>query len=135
MKRLLLVALMAVLGCKGSSSPTEPKAADLPHGRLSGTVTIGPNCPGASTTTADCPAPPYAYEQRKILVLNEAKTELLFTVDIDSRGLYTILLVPGTYTVELRGTGSDKTTDLPVQVSIRANVATVVNVNVDTGLR
>jgi hypothetical protein len=135
LKRLAFVALITILGCKGNSSPTEPSAADLPHGRLSGVVTIGPNCPGPTTGTADCPTPPFAYEQRKILVYDEPKTRVLFTVDIDSRGLYTILLIPATYNLELKGTGADKTSDLPVQVTIRANVATVVNVNVDTGLR
>jgi hypothetical protein len=133
-KRLAAIVLIGLLAaCHGSSSPTDPSALEA-HGRLSGTVTIGPNCPGP-TTTASCPTPPFAYEQRKIVVYDEAKAKLLHTVDIDTQGLYTILLLPGTYTIDLKGVGADKTSDLPTKVTIRANAATVVNVNVDTGLR
>ncbi len=104
-------------------------------GRLSGTVTIGPNCPGP-VTTAGCPTPPDAYAARKILVYNASKTTLLHTVDIDSQGLYTILLAPGTYVADLKTTSSaDRTSDLPKNVTIQANATTVVNVNIDTGIR
>ncbi len=50
-------------------------------------MTIGPNCPGP-TTTHPCPTQPDAYKLRKILVYNEAKTTLLHTVDIDSQGVF-----------------------------------------------
>jgi len=134
LKRVATIVLLGlVTACRGSSSPTDPSASEA-HGRLSGTVTIGPNCPGP-TTTAPCPTPPFAYEQRKILVYDEPKAKLLHTVDIDSQGLYTILLLPATYTIDLKGVGIDRTSDLPKTVTIRANVAAVVNVNVDTGLR
>lgn len=134
-KRLATLALVTVLAaCNGSSSPTDP-AASQAHGRLSGTVTIGPNCPGPSTTTQACPTPPDAYAARKILVYDATKTKLLFTVDIDSQGLYTILLVPGMYTVDFRGSGADRTGDLPQVVTIVANGTVVLNVNIDTGIR
>src|ERR1700690_4234540 len=76
LKRLAIVAIVvALVACHGSSSPTDP-AASLPHGRLSGTVTIGPNCPGP-TTTAACPTQPDAYAASKILVYDATKTKLL----------------------------------------------------------
>ena len=134
LKRLAAIAVfLALAACHGSSSPTDP-AASLPHGRLSGTVTIGPNCPGP-TTTAGCPTPPDAYAQRKILVYDAAKTKLINTVDIDSQGLYTILLLPGMYTIDLKRVGIDHTGDLPATVTIQANGTTVLNVNIDTGIR
>jgi hypothetical protein len=133
-KRLTLAAALLVLvACHGSSTPTE-LSTEGPHGRLSGTVTIGPNCPGAETSTA-CPTPPDAYAARKILIYNSARSELLFTVDISSQGLYTILLTPGTYTVDAKLTGADKTGDVPQSVTIVANDTKVLDVRIDTGLR
>jgi len=133
-RRYLLLALTAIaVGCHSPTSPDD-NLASQPRGRLSGTVTIGPNCPGP-TTTNPCPTQPDAYKLRKILVYNEAKTTLLHTVDIDSRGAFLIDLIPARYTADLRGTGIDTTADLPKTVEIRANVVTTLTVNVDTGIR
>jgi hypothetical protein len=136
LKRVALAAILALLAaCNGSNSPTDPQQSQ-PHGRLSGTVTIGPNCPGPATGSLGCPTPPDAYAARKILVYNAAKTTLLHTVDIDSQGLYTILLVPATYVLDLKtSSGADRTSELPVNVTIQTNATTVVNVNIDTGIR
>jgi len=133
-RRYLAAALVALLtGCHSPTSPNDDLASQ-PHGRLSGTVKIGPNCPVESETNP-CPTPPDAYKARKILVYNEAKTTLLHTVDIDSQGFYLIDLVPAKYTIDLRGVGLDKTADLPKTVDIHANAVTTLNVNIDTGLR
>jgi hypothetical protein len=133
-RRYLLLALLAALiGCHSPTSPNDV-VTDQPRGRLSGTVTIGPNCPGPTTTTP-CPTPPDAYKLRKILVYNEAKTSLLFTVDIDSQGAFLIDLLPGRYTVDLHRSGVDTTADLPKTVEIHANAVTTLSVNVDTGIR
>jgi hypothetical protein len=136
LKRVTLAAILALLAaCNGSSSPTDPQESQ-PHGRLSGTVTIGPNCPGPATGSQGCPTPPDAYAARKILVYNAAKSTLLHTVDIDSQGLYTILLVPATYVLDLKtSSAADHTAELPVNVTIQANATAVVNVNIDTGIR
>ena len=129
---LLLVLCAALIGCSSPTSPDDPVTSQ-PHGRLTGTVTIGPNCPGPSD--APCPTPPDAYKQRKILVYNEGKTTLLFTVDIDSQGAFLIDLLPARYTVDLQRSGIDQTPDLPKTIEIRANVITTITVNVDTGIR
>ena len=99
-------------------------------------VTIGPNCPGPERESNPCPTQPSAYAARKIQVWNEAKTNLLFTVDIDSQGSYLIdLAAPAKYTVDLKPNGADRTSDLPKVVDIHANTVTRVDVNIDTGLR
>jgi len=72
---------------------------------------------------------------RKILVYDEQRTRLLFTVDIDTQGLYFIDLAPAKYLVDLKGVGIDRTGDLPKVVEIHANSVTTLNVNIDTGLR
>jgi hypothetical protein len=138
----LAAALVAlVLACHSPTSPTDGKPAGAggsaaEHGRLSGVVTIGPNCPGPQHDSNPCPTQPSAYAARKIQVWNAEKTSLLFTVDIDSQGSYLIdLAAPGTYTVDLKGTGLDHSSDLPKVVDIHVNTVTRLDVNIDTGLR
>ena len=133
LRRLAAAALIAAAACHSPTSPTDGVAPQA-FGRLAGTVTIGPNCP-VETATNPCPTPPDAYKLRKILVYNEAKTNLLHVVDIDSQGAYFIDLPPARYTVDLRGSGIDKTKDLPKTVDIHANAVTTLNVNIDTGIR
>ena len=134
---LFVIALLVLaIACHSPTSPNEGKLSGTTlHGRISGVVTIGPNCPGPETTSNPCPTQPSAYALRKILIYNETKSRLLFTVDIDSQGLYVIELVPAKYTVELKPNGIDKTSDLPKVVDITANSITQLNVNIDTGIR
>lgn len=129
---LALLLLSLVLACKGS--PTEPDQDRRPRGRLAGVVTIGPNCPGP-TTTNPCPTPPAAYAARKVLVYDESRANLLFTVDIDSTGLYLIDLIPGKYTVDLQRSGIDRTSDVPVVVEIIERNVTKLDIDIDTGIR
>ncbi|MBV8543848.1 MAG: hypothetical protein JO093_14320 [Acidobacteria bacterium] len=136
---LAAVLLAVVIACHSPTSPTDGKTAGsggvAEHGRLSGVVTIGPNCPGPQSDAHPCPTPPSAYAARKIEVWDAAKTNLLFTVDIDSQGSYLIDLTPATYTVVLKPNGADRTSDLPKVVDIHANTVAKVDVNIDTGIR
>jgi hypothetical protein len=97
-------------------------------------VKIGPNCP-VEQPGNPCPTPPSAYSLRKVLIYDEQKTRLLFTVDIDSQGLYFIDLLPGRYLVDLKRAGLDHSSDVPKVVDIRANVVTALDISIDTGLR
>jgi hypothetical protein len=131
------LVLSVLLACNQSSSPTAPSPVNqesLPHGRLSGVVTIGPNCPVESETNP-CPTQPSAYALRKILVYDEAKTKLIATVDIDQHGLYLIDLPPAKYLVDLKPTGIDRSGEVPTTVTIQNNVVTKLDINIDTGLR
>lgn len=125
MKRFLLILILA-----GCSDPTEPEI-DIPRGRLSGLVTIGPNCPGPQ----DCPTPPSAYRDRKILVFTADRSRQLFTVDIDSTGAYFIDLAATTYMIDFRGLAADTSRDVPKSVQIRANQVTRLDLAIDTGIR
>ena len=130
-----IAAALSMLLNSGCHSPTSPdNGVPAQHGRLSGIVTIGPNCPGPETANP-CPTQPSAYAARKILVYTETKSNLLFTVDIDSQGAYFIDLAPGKYTIDLKPSGIDKTSDLPKLVEIHANTVTSLNVSIDTGIR
>ncbi|HEX8155666.1 MAG TPA: hypothetical protein VF698_21210 [Thermoanaerobaculia bacterium] len=129
MKRTLLLLLVLFAACKGES-PTDPTERG-PRGRLSGVVTIGPNCPGP----VNCPTTPAQYAQRKVVVYDENRSQLLFTIDIDSTGFYFIDLRPAIYTIDLQGLAADRTADVPRKVEIFPNVVTPVDIRVDTGLR
>ena len=134
MKRAaILLPLLVVLACGGRNSPTDPSTQG-PRGTLSGAVTIGPNCP-VETTAGPCPPPPGAYSLRKVLVESADASKVLFTVDIDEHGFYRIDLVPGAYTIDLKKTGADRSADVPAKVTITQGIATVLNINIDTGLR
>ncbi|MEA2239727.1 MAG: hypothetical protein QOC81_4451 [Thermoanaerobaculia bacterium] len=127
----MLIALVA--GCHSPTSPDDGTPSQ--HGRLSGIVTIGPNCPGPQTANP-CPTQPSAYAARKILVYSETRANLLFTVDIDSQGAYFIdLAAPAKYTIDLKPSGIDKTSDLPKVVEIHVNTVTRLDVSIDTGIR
>ena len=128
---VLLVLLAAA--CHDNSSPTDPNVQQV-FGRLSGVVSIGPNCP-VETVTNPCPTPPEAYALRKVLVYDEAKTKLLFTVDIDSHGLYVIDLAPGKYTVDAKTVGIDRASGVPTLAEIKANTVTKIDISIDTGIR
>src|SRR5438094_2620375 len=134
--RSAIAFLLILTACHNGDSPTDPTttSSSQAHGRLAGVVTIGPNCPGP-TTTQPCPTPPDAYAARKVLVYDEAGTKLIATVDIDSQGAYFIDLVPAKYTVDLKRAGIDRSGDVPKVVEIRANTVTLLNISIDTGIR
>jgi hypothetical protein len=129
----IVVAALLLFACGHNSSPTDP-LADVRTGKLIGLVTIGPNCPGP-TTTNPCPTPPSAYEARKVQVWNADHTKLLDTVDLDNGGFYSINLAPATYTVDLKPNGIDRSPDVPQKVVIKANETTRVDIGIDTGIR
>ena len=129
------IALLILLAaCHDSSTPTGLDSTETAHGRLSGVVTIGPNCP-VEPTTSPCPTSPDAYAQRKVLVYDEAKTKLLYTVDIDSQGAYLVDLPPARYTVDVKKVGIDRANGVPTVVEIKANAVTKVDISIDTGIR
>jgi hypothetical protein len=132
--RRAIVFLFLFAACHGSDSPTSPQNVQQVYGRLSGVVTIGPNCPGPETAQP-CPTPPDAYAARKVLVYDEAKTKLLLTVDIDSHGTYLVDLTPARYTVDVKKVGVDRAGGVPATVEIKANTVTKLDISIDTGIR
>ena len=133
MRRLAALAVLALLACQGSRLPSEPSTLQS-TGRLSGLVTIGPNCP-VEQPGVDCPPSPEAYAARKVLVYDSNHAQLLHTVDIDSHGLYLIDLPVGRYVVDLKKNGIDRSGDVPAPVLIQANAVTTLNISIDTGIR
>ena len=130
-RRLALLGLV-LAACSGGS-PTEP-IDNRATGSLEGTVKIGPICP-VEHPGQECPTPPEAYAIRKVLVYDEAKTKLLFTLDISSKGEYAAQLLTGKYTVDLKRAGIDQSAEVPAVVTIHANTVTQLDINIDTGIR
>jgi len=133
-RTLPLLLIVAITACSGGNSPTAPSNQPTAKGTLAGVVTIGPICP-VQSDTQPCPTPPDAYAARKVLVENSAATQVLFTVDINSQGLYTIDLAPGNYVVDLKKVGADRSSDVPKAITIAANTTTRVDIGIDTGIR
>jgi hypothetical protein len=133
-RRVIAFLILVAAACHSGDSPTAPQSSSQVLGRLSGVVTIGPNCPGP-TTTQPCPTPPDAFAARKVEVYDEARTKLLFTVDIDSQGLYVIDLAPAKYTVDVKKVGIDRASGVPAVVDIKANTVTKLDIAIDTGIR
>jgi hypothetical protein len=131
-KRVFLAAIVLAFACH--KNPTAPGESATAHGRLFGVVTIGPNCPVA-TPDNPCPTPPSAFALRKVLIFNSDHSKQLFTVDIDAHGLYLMDLVPGTYVIDLKPVGIDRSADVPFTVAILANISTQHDISIDTGLR
>ena|ERR1041385_4319043 len=135
-RALALLVIVAAACHGGSDGPTAPQSSSstLVTGRLSGVVTIGPNCP-VEQIDKPCPTSPDAYALRKVLVYDAQGSRLLSTVDIDSQGLYVIDLVPATYRVDLKKSGVDRASGVPTTVEIHANTVTKLDIGVDTGIR
>jgi hypothetical protein len=127
---VLLATLILLIACD-HNSPTEPVLQTF--GRLTGNVTIGPNCPVETQTP--CPTPPGAYADRQVQVWDAAHAKLLNNVDIDAQGAYLINLAPGDYIVDLKPHGIDRSADVPAKITIHANLVTKVDIRIDTGLR
>lgn len=125
----VLIAAALLTSCEGKS-PTDPSES-IPRGRLSGIVTIGPNCPAPQV----CATPASAYALRKVLVYDAARVSLLHTVDIDSRGAYYIDLPVRTYNIDVQKSGADTVPGIPRVVTIARNTVTLVNIEIDTGIR
>lgn len=102
-------------------------------GNLQGKVTIGPICP-VERIDNPCVTPPEAYAAREFSVTQRGKT--ITTFHADMTGNYIISLVPGTYIVTSAKTGIGyMSKDLPATVAIKAGETSMLNIDVDTGIR
>src|SRR3989344_2007321 len=102
-------------------------------GTLAGRVTIGPNCP-VEQIDNPCVTPPEAYASREFSVTQNGK--VITTFHADMTGNYIISLAPSTYIITYAKTGIGyMSKDLPVTVTIKAGEATILNIDVDTGIR
>ena len=99
---------------------------------ISGTVTLGPNCPVANPADSTCADKPYV---ANLLIINATTNVQVAGVPSAADGTFHINLPPGTYTVE----PAPQPTPLPAGTAVTATVypgkVTSVSIHYDTGIR
>jgi hypothetical protein len=127
MRRLLwLIIILLVLACN-----KRPQVS----GTLAGHVTIGPLVPVSRAGVPDPTPAPGVYAARKIVIYApDGQTEIT-RVDIDAEGNYEVALPVGTYVVDINRLGIDHGIDLPAMVEILGLQLTLLDIDIDTGIR
>ena len=126
--RICVVVLLVYI--LTACSPT-PKVM----GTLRGHVTIGPLVPAIQEGWPEPTPDPQVYAARQIVIFKaNGKTEVA-RADINTQGNYEISLPVGTYVVDINRIGIDHSKGLPKEVEILANEVTVLDVDIDTGIR
>lgn len=126
--RFLIVSLFIILAAACTSGPQET-------GILKGHVTIGPLVPVLREGVPEPTPAPEVYEARKIVIYDESGNKEITQVDIGPDGNYRVTLPVGIYTVDINRLGIDSASGLPAQIQILANQETILDVDIDTGIR
>ncbi len=101
-------------------------------GYVTGHVNIGPFCP-VEREGQPCKVPPDAYSSRQVIVYKSNGVSVERKGAIDTEGNYAISLTPGNYFIQIEpagiGPGEKKS------VTIGSSVTSIVNFDIDTGIR
>jgi hypothetical protein len=106
-------------------------------GFLKGTIDIGPLCP-VQTIPPDpgCLPTPETYKAYPVGIWSSSGRHLITTIMPESDGSYNIELPDGNYLVALiKGQNIGGSSNLPAEVSISYGISTILNINIDTGIR
>jgi hypothetical protein len=102
-------------------------------GTLAGNVTIGPLCPvEPCTVTPDRLTA--AYAARTIVVSMPGGVVVAQAVPDPYTG-FSFVLKPGTYIVDIKHQGIDRSPELPKTVTIHAGETIRLDISIDTGIR
>lgn len=130
MKRILIFLIIG-----GVLSACTPTPQTLATGTLRGHVTIGPLVPVLREGEPDPTPAPEVYAARQIVIYkSDGKTEVA-RAEIDSHGNYEVSLPVGIYVVDINREGIDHAAGLPQEVEIKEGEVTVLDVDIDTGIR
>ena len=130
MKRLLwfTVAITIVTflaACQGQPAPTDSGIA--------GKILLGPTCPVVRPGMEDeCADKPY---QATVVVKTASGAREVTRFQSDSKGLFRVLLQPGTYLLEPAPGGPILPHAAPMTVQVDAGMFTEVTIFYDTGIR
>jgi hypothetical protein len=138
MKPLTIVLIAAILcgiavlsGCVSNASLGE-------KGVLTGNVTVGPLIPVERIDATPILPPPEVFTSRHLIVYTADGGTRVADVDIQPagyHGTYSVRLSPGTYVLDYPHQGVGHASPLPKQVTIEAGKTTIVDVDIDTGIR
>lgn len=127
---LLLYTILALLTACSFSQP-----ASQSTGILQGHVTIGPLVPVQQVGEAEPVPAPEVYAARQIVIFSaDGQTEIA-RAQIDAEGNYSIELPADVYQVDINRIGIDFAKGLPTFITIVAGGITVLDVDIDTGMR
>ena len=133
----LLGIVCVLVACAGNETlPTSnhEKIQNAGTGYLEGIVTIGPLCPVESVEDP-CQPDPSLYRSHKLVILGPGG-ETVKQVEISEAGNYRTELIAGNYTVDFapHDIGIPGSFE-PPQAVIRENETTILNIEIDTGIR
>jgi hypothetical protein len=131
MRDLLPFLIMVLAGLLISGCTLGPKE----YGTLEGQVSIGPLQPVVRVGEPEPTPNPEVYAAREIVIFKaNGKTEVT-RVKIDPNGKYQVELPVGTYVVDINHLGIDSAAALPQEIVITSNTVTILDIDIDTGIR
>ena len=128
---VLLFVVMPLSGCISGSEQAE-------KGYLAGNVTVGPLTPVERVDVTPLPPDPAVFTSRHLLLYQADGKTLDQEISIHPAGYYgtyNISLAPGTYVLDSPHLGVGGARGLPQTVIIEASKTSVVDVDIDTGIR
>lgn len=104
-------------------------------GILQGAVTIGPLVPVVGPGVVEPTPGPQVYSGRKVVIWDAKGKRELQQVDILGDGTYQVELDVGTYVVDINHLGIDHGSGLPATIEIHKDQVTILDIDIDTGIR
>ena len=98
-------------------------------GTLNGTVTLHPVVSAGEIAPTPSPAD---FAARQVLILEGNGMVEVMRADVDPNGHYSVILLPGLYTIDITHDGPEGTSGLPKQIQILKGETTTLDVSVQT---
>lgn len=125
MRWLIVFAVVSLIGGCGNASPI-----DGSNSRVSGHVLAGPTCPVEQPGDTNCEPTPVSGT-----VQFTQDGDVFDSVTVDPNGDFSIEIPAGLYTVVVDTGDNIFPMCSPVEVEVRANADSVVDIFCDTGIR
>ena len=129
------MAKLAVIVGLAHALATGCSAAVGETGVLRGHVSIGPLVPVLREGEPEPTPAPEVYAARQIVIYSENGQKEIARAEIDAEGHYQAPLPVGIYMVDINRIGIDSAAGLPAEVKIFAGAVTILDIEIDTGIR
>ena len=126
---LLLLLLISFALC--ASCNPDPQE----FGTLEGQVNIGPLVPVFREGEIPPTPAPEVYAAREIVVYKKNGVTEFTRLQLDSTGWYQGELPVGIYVIDINRIGVDSAADLPLEIEIKTDSTTRLDIEIDTGIR
>jgi hypothetical protein len=123
---LLIMITLLLSACAAQPADT---------GTLQGTVTVGPLSPVEIAGQPKPTPPPEVFTSRGLVIYKEGSDKIFARLNFAADGTYSVLLPVGNYIVQLPAGGIEFSRDLPVSLTIKSGEKTILNFDIDTGIR